>query len=132
MPYERPELPFWSGLKMGTLCEETLIQWFPNHHYRIEHLYGPGSSMNLLRVPLINPDAMELPSLIPTPTVLPLLGDRRMLVQSDHGDIARPKGLSAPFQAALQAVLGANRHIGPVRIRPQKRLAAQRPETNGS
>jgi hypothetical protein len=92
LPGDMPELllPFRDfflayGLKMSALCEETLMKEFTYRPYHIEHLYGSGSPIDRLLTPLIESDAITLPSLVST--VLPMLGDGRVLVQSDHSDI---------------------------------------------
>jgi hypothetical protein len=99
--YEKPELPLpfrdfflAYGLKMSALCEETMMKRFTlgpkpskDDFDDIQPLYEPGSPIDSLLTPLIKSDAIARPSLIST--VLALLGDGGMLVQSDHGDISQ-------------------------------------------
>jgi hypothetical protein len=99
LPKKRPDflLPFNNfflayGLRMSALCEETMMKRLASYPMPdsddfddIELLYKPGSRIDSLLTPLIKSDAITLPSLVST--VLPLLGDERVLVQSDHGHI---------------------------------------------
>jgi hypothetical protein len=73
------------GLKMSALCEETMMKEFTYRPYHTEHLYEPGSQIDRLLTPLIESNKITLPSLVST--ILPMLGDGRVLVQSDHSDI---------------------------------------------
>jgi hypothetical protein len=91
-PFEKFYLDY--GLMVSDVCTETLMKSLPFYPKPdrddigdVELLHKPGSPIYLLLTPLIESDAITLPSLFLT--VLPVLGDGRMLVQSDHSDIRK-------------------------------------------